>query len=113
MARQKELSKKNSKFKVQEDNAKAFYAIKEKFGSTKFTGYEEVTGNAKLLAKEEMDGQFFLVFDKTPFYGESGGQEGDKGEVFSQEGKLASITDTQKPVDGLHVHISTDACEKN
>lgn len=109
MSRQKELSKKSSKFKVQEDNAKVFYTIKEKHGPTKFTGYEEVTGNAKLLAKEEVDGQFYLVFDKTPFYGESGGQLGDKGEVDSKEGKLATITDTQKPVDGLHVHLSTDA----
>ncbi|WPU65564.1 alanine--tRNA ligase [Peredibacter starrii] len=109
MAKQKELSKKNSKFKVQEDNVKVFYGIKEKFGATKFTGYEEVTGNAKLLAKEEVDGQFYLVFDKTPFYGEGGGQVGDKGEIDSKEGKLATITDTQKPVDGLHVHISSDA----
>jgi alanyl-tRNA synthetase len=109
MTRQKELSKKNSKFKVQEDNAKAFYTIKEKFGPTKFTGYEEVTGNAKLIAKEEIDGQFYLVFDKTPFYGESGGQLGDKGEIHSKEGKLATVTDTQKPVDGLHVHLSSDA----
>ena len=109
MNRQKELSKKNSKFKVQEDNVKVFYEIKEKHGSTKFTGYEEVTGNAKLLSKEEVDGTFYLVFDKTPFYGEGGGQVGDKGEVDSKEGKLATITDTQKPVDGLHVHISTDA----
>ena len=109
MARQKELSKKNSKFKVQEDNAKVFYGIREKFGPTKFTGYEDVTGNARLIAKEEIDGQFYLVFDKTPFYGESGGQLGDKGEIDSPEGKLATITDTQKPVDGLHVHLSSDA----
>ncbi|MGE3609421.1 MAG: alanine--tRNA ligase [Bacteriovoracaceae bacterium] len=109
MNRQKEQSKKNSKFKVQEDNLKVFYGIKEKFGATKFTGYEEVTSNAKLIAKEEVDGVFYLVFDKTPFYGEGGGQLGDKGEIDSKEGKLATITDTQKPVDGLHVHISSDA----
>lgn len=109
MARQKEQSKKGSKFAVKEDNVKIFYSIKEKFGDTIFTGYEEVTGNAKLLAKEEIDGQFYLVFDKTPFYGEGGGQVGDKGEIDSKEGKLATISDTQKPVDGLHVHISSDA----
>lgn len=109
MARQKELSKKGSKFKVQEDNLKVFYEIKEKHGETNFIGYEEVVGEAKLLAKEEIDGLFYLVFDKTPFYGEGGGQVGDKGEIFSKEGKLGSIQDTQKPVDGLHVHISPDA----
>ncbi len=109
MAKQKEASKKASKFKVQEDNLKVFYGIKEKFGATNFTGYDQLQTEAKLLAKEEIDGVFYLVFDKTPFYGEGGGQEGDRGEIFSKEGKLASITDTQKPVDGLHVHISSDA----
>lgn len=109
MKRQKEQSKKGSKFKVQENNVKVFYGIKEKFGDTHFLGYEEVVAHAKLLAKEEIDGQFYLVFDKTPFYGEGGGQVGDKGEIHSREGKLATVTDTQKPVDGLHVHLSPDA----
>jgi alanyl-tRNA synthetase len=110
MAKQKAQSKQGSKFKVQEDNLKVFYGIKEKFGATKFTGYEEeATTGAKLIAKEEIGDQFYLVFDKTPFYGEGGGQVGDKGEIDSKEGKLATITDTQKPVDGLHVHISADA----
>ena len=109
MAKQKAQSKQGSKFKVQEDNAKVFYGIKEKHGATNFIGYEEVVSEAKLIAKEEFDGLFYLVFDKTPFYGEGGGQVGDKGEIDSKEGKLATITDTQKPVDGLHVHISPDA----
>jgi alanyl-tRNA synthetase len=109
MAKQKAQSKAGTKFKVQEDNLKVFYGIKEKFGATKFTGYEELQTGGKLIAKEEIDGRFYLIFDKTPFYGEGGGQEGDKGEIFSKEGKLATIADTQKPVDGLHVHISDDA----
>lgn len=109
MAKQKANSKKGSKFKVQDDNLKVFYGIKEKFGETNFIGYEETVGDARLLAKEDVDGVSYLVFDKTPFYGEGGGQVGDKGEIFSKEGKLASITDTQKPVDGLHVHLSEDA----
>jgi alanyl-tRNA synthetase len=109
MSKQRELSKKNKKFGVQEDNLKLFYGIKEKFGDTNFIGYEEVVGQAKLLAKEEIDGKFYLVFDKTPFYGEGGGQLGDKGDIHSKEGKLATIADTQKPVDGLHVHVSEDA----
>src|SRR5690606_24276867 len=109
MDHQKAQSKKGSKFKVQEDNLKIFYDVKDKFGETLFTGYEEVTGEAKLLFKEEIDGVFYLAFDKSPFYAEGGGQVGDKGEIYSSEGKLATITDTQKPVDGLHIHLSSDA----
>jgi alanyl-tRNA synthetase len=109
MAKQKENSKKASKFKVQEDNLKAFYQIKEQFGETEFKGYDELQTSAKLLAREEVDGRFYLVFERTPFYGEGGGQVGDRGEIFSSEGKLASIVDTQKPVEGLFVHVSPDA----
>lgn len=109
MAKQKELSKKGGKFKVQEDNLKLFYGIKEKHGETNFTGYTEMDSKAKLIAKEEINGVYHLIFDKTPFYGEGGGQEGDKGAVFGKEGMLATIIDTQKPVDGLHDHLSEDA----
>lgn len=109
MAKQKELSKKSGKFKVQEDNLKLFYGIKEKNGETNFTGYSEMDTKAKLIEKVELNGVYHLIFDKTPFYGEGGGQEGDKGVVFGKEGKLATITDTQKPVDGLHDHLSEDA----
>src|SRR5690606_10485220 len=77
MKRQKEQSKKGSKFKVQEDNLKLFYGIKEKSGETKFTGYEKLQDLGRLIAKEEIDGLFYLVFDQTPFYGEGGGQVGD------------------------------------
>ncbi|MBY0516162.1 MAG: alanine--tRNA ligase [Bacteriovoracaceae bacterium] len=109
MAKQRELSKKGGKFKVQEDNLKLFYSIKEKNGETQFTGYTETSSKAKLIAKEEINGVYHLIFDRTPFYGEGGGQVGDTGEVFGKEGKLATITDTQKPVDGLHDHLSEDA----
>ncbi|MFP5459293.1 MAG: alanine--tRNA ligase, partial [Bacteriovoracia bacterium] len=109
MAKQKELSKKSGKFKVQEDNLKLFYGIKEKHGETVFTGYTESESKAKLIAKEEINGVYHLVFDRTPFYGEGGGQLGDKGEILGKEGKLATISDTQKPVDGLHDHLSEDA----
>jgi alanyl-tRNA synthetase len=109
MNQQKANSKKGGKFKVQEDNLKLFYGIKEKFGPTEFTGYTENESKSKLIAKEEINEVFHLIFDKTPFYGEGGGQEGDRGEIFGPEGKLATINDTQKPVDDLFDHLSEDA----
>ena len=44
-----------------------------------------------------------LVFDRTPFYGESGGQLGDQGFVTGNNGR-AQVLDTQKPVGQLIVH---------
>jgi alanyl-tRNA synthetase len=108
MAKQRENSKKASKFAVQEDNLKLFYQIKEKNGETEFTGYNSTESNAKLLSYDHMDDAVGLVFDKTPFYGESGGQAGDIGVVEFKGKTIASIVDTQKPVDGLHVHFSNE-----
>jgi alanyl-tRNA synthetase len=47
-----------------------------------------------------------VVFDQTPFYGESGGQLGDHGQLFA-EGVRAKVTDVQKPVAGLFLHKVT------
>ncbi|MBL8677652.1 MAG: alanine--tRNA ligase [Myxococcales bacterium] len=80
-----------------------------------FTGYdrEEDTSSIALIIR---DGEIvtsanegesvYLVTPVTPFYGESGGQVGDRGVI---EGKdfVAMVADTQKPVDGLVVHHAT------
>jgi alanyl-tRNA synthetase len=110
MKKQKESSKKAGKFQNKEGFEKLFYSIKEKNGATKFTGYQEIeSSNAKLLAKEDLDGVTALVFNLTPFYAESGGQIGDLGSILDGNNVIAHIEDTQKPVDGLWVHYSKDA----
>lgn len=109
MKKQKELSKKGSKFKAQDDHAKAFYTIKEKNGETQFVGYLQNEVEAKLLAIEEIGESSYLIFDKTPFYAEGGGQLGDKGAIYSGKVKLVDIHDTLKPVDGLFAHQTDEA----
>jgi len=48
-----------------------------------------------------------VVAAETPFYGESGGQVGDRGQIESPDGALIEVTDTQKPRADLTVHIGT------
>ena len=45
-----------------------------------------------------------VILDRTPFYGESGGQAGDRGELRS-DAALFAVSDTQKPMGHLHVHL--------
>jgi len=48
-----------------------------------------------------------VITAETPFYGESGGQVGDRGTIAAADGALVEITDTQKPRADLTVHIGT------
>ena len=79
---------------------------------TGFDGYKATRAEARLLhilrdgsevnparAGDEVQ----LVFDHTPFYGESGGQVGDAG-MIEGKGVRVRVTDTQKPLEGLIVH---------
>jgi alanyl-tRNA synthetase len=84
-------------------------------GQARFVGYEREDADATVVAIIR-DGQIVpsaaagdaveIVLDKTPFYGESGGQVGDRGRVGGPGGD-AEIADTQKPVAGLIVHQGT------
>ncbi len=82
---------------------------------TEFVGYYDLESEAKVLAiiiededgaravSEITEGDFTLVLDKTPFYGEGGGQVGDTG-VIRSEGAVATVSDTKK-TDGVYLHI--------
>ncbi len=80
---------------------------------TQFTGYERTEGDAVVHAL--VDGgarvdalaagrEGLLVVDATPFYGESGGQAGDTGEIRGSGGALAEVLDATRPHPDLVVH---------
>ncbi len=48
-----------------------------------------------------------IVVPETPFYGESGGQVGDRGVIESDAGDLVEIIDAQKPRTDLTIHLGT------
>ena len=81
---------------------------------TEFTGYgNTVTDDAKVLAiivddtpvDRVTEGDFTLILDKTPFYGEGGGQVGDSGTIYDND-TMISVTDTKKS-DGVYIHLCT------
>jgi alanyl-tRNA synthetase len=45
-----------------------------------------------------------LVFDKTPFYAESGGQTGDKGQIILDSGEILKVKDVKKYA-GVFLHF--------
>ncbi len=86
--------------------------------AVRFTGYERESGEGKVLflahGKEKADAptrkasagdKVAVVVDVTPFYAESGGQVGDKGEIRTKAGAKIRVQDTQKPLEGLVVHL--------
>ena len=80
---------------------------------TEFTGYTDYRSTAHviaILAEDESvesvsEGDCTVILDRTPFYGEGGGQVGDSGTIYS-EGALLNVTDTKKS-DGVYLHLCT------
>jgi len=85
----------------------------DKAGAVIFTGYdEERTENGVIVAlaagEEQLDsfsaqGEVEIVLDRTPFYGESGGQAGDTGTLVGQ-GFKALVLGTIRPLPELVIH---------
>jgi alanyl-tRNA synthetase len=80
--------------------------------ATAFVGYEALTSRAKVLqivrdgqAQEEagLGQEVDLVLDRTPFYGESGGQVGDTGVIIGARGRV-EVRETRHPLPALTVH---------
>jgi alanyl-tRNA synthetase len=89
--------------------------VANEVGATKFLGYEgrgtSGEGTVKAIVVEgdrvqhaSIGAKVAMVFDQTPFYGESGGQIGDTGWVTTDKAKVR-VDDTKKPAGDVHVLI--------
>ena len=89
-----------------------WYGLRERVGATEFLGYETETAEGVIGAivkdgvevdRLEAGEKGSLILNQTPFYGESGGQVGDIGEI-SASGFRAAVGDTRKKLGDLIVH---------
>jgi len=91
-----------------------WFSLRDEVGETPFDGYAATNGQGTLRAvlsggdraerlKAGEAGE--LVFDRTPFYAESGGQIGDAGEIRFDGGAVFRVDDVKKRAGGVFAHI--------
>lgn len=98
----------------EEEAVAAIYReLVSEIGQTEFLGYEAlesesvisaIVKNGKVIKEASEGDEVELFLDKTPFYGESGGQIGDTGEIIG-ENFWATVLDCKRPLEGLHSHL--------
>jgi alanyl-tRNA synthetase len=97
MGRQRERARAAGKFRMDA-------GVEYSGSATEFLGYDTLSLDAKVVALYREGARVdaihpgepaVVVLDRTPFYAESGGQVGDRGELFA-EGGLFAVDDTQK-----------------
>ncbi|MGE0775944.1 MAG: alanine--tRNA ligase, partial [Sphingomonadaceae bacterium] len=113
MAEQKAKARAAWKGSGEKASDDVWFDIAEAEGGTEFTGYISHEGEGQVVALVK-DGQrvdsvgagdeVVIVTNQTPFYGESGGQQGDSGTIKGENGFAATVSDTSKPLGRLHAH---------
>lgn len=91
-----------------------WFEAQEEFGATEFIGYStthaegkilQIVSNEVVVDQANAGDQVAILVNQTPFYGESGGQVGDIGSFKTEHGSVIEITDTEKKLGALHVHL--------
>ncbi|MHB8529141.1 MAG: alanine--tRNA ligase [Caulobacteraceae bacterium] len=112
MERQRTLARESWAGSGQAAQSAVWLSLRERFGPTVFTGYEETetTGEALALVRggaeiagAETGEEVEALFDATAFYAESGGQAGDRGRV-DWAGGAAEVANVERQAGDLHVH---------
>ncbi len=92
---------------------KLWFELLDECGPTEFLGYEVEAAEGQVLAIVSNDDKVAaamqgdevqIITNQTPFYGESGGQVGDKGQLISDDLEI-EITDTRKQLGQLWIHV--------
>ncbi|MBC7359322.1 MAG: alanine--tRNA ligase, partial [Desulfacinum sp.] len=114
MEKQREQSRKHWKGSGEREISEAYRTLSSQGVRSEFVGYEQLEAQARIVALVR-DGKLVdaapsgstveVVTDRTPFYGEAGGQVGDKGQLVGPEGE-AAVTDTLRLPGDIWVHVA-------
>jgi alanyl-tRNA synthetase len=93
---------------------RVWFEIKETVGATEFLGYsteasegvvQSIVAGGAPVNEAAAGTEVAVVLNQTPFYGESGGQVGDTGVITAADGARVRVTDTQRKLGDLFVHL--------
>ncbi|MFZ3032664.1 MAG: alanine--tRNA ligase, partial [Parvibaculum sp.] len=116
MAKQREDARAAWSGSGQKATETVWFELREKLGATEFLGYENETAEGKVVGlvvdgasvtKVASGQEAAIITNQTPFYGESGGQVGDTGVLFSGVGAEFVVSDTLKKLGDMVVHFGT------
>jgi len=112
MEKSKKLARANWKGSGDKFLEEKWFKAREQLSPTEFLGYEfdklegvvlKISKGKDFVNEAKAGDEVEIVTNQTPFYGESGGQVGDQGVIYSNECKVI-INDTQKQMGDIHVH---------
>jgi len=116
MARQRKEARKSWIGSGEAATEAVWLGLREEVGATEFLGYETETAEGVVLAimrgnervaEAVLGDDVAVIVNQTPFYGESGGQAGDTGVIFSASGTELAVRDTIKEAGDVHVHLAS------
>ncbi len=112
MEKSKEVARASWKGSGDKSVEEKWFKVREEVSPTEFLGYEldkaegvvlKISKDDKFVDIAKTGDQVEIITNQTPFYGESGGQVGDQGIIYSSDCKI-NIKDTQKKMGDLFVH---------
>ena len=113
MEKSKELARANWKGSGDKSVEEKWFKVREEINATEFLGYEydkaegvvlKISNSKSFISEAKTGDEVEIITNQTPFYAESGGQVGDQGFISTTNCKI-KITDTQKKMGDLHVHL--------
>lgn len=115
MAGQKAAARAAWKGSGEKASDEIWFDLAEEAGATEFIGYGATSGeglviaivrDGKRVARAQTGEDVLIITNQTPFYGESGGQTGDAGQISGAGGLAVTVNDTAKPLGRLHAHMA-------